>query len=102
MRANQDLTLRLSVIYFPENRSFDFPQKNACLFLFCKESRKNSKSAKMSEKFIETLQNNQTAFNLELEKNQLEKLSDYYELVRQNNSLLHLVAPSSEEEFGPG
>jgi 16S rRNA (guanine527-N7)-methyltransferase len=53
----------------------------------------------MTEKFIETIQNHQSAFGLKLEKNHLEKLADYYELVQKNNPLLHLVAPSSEEEF---
>jgi len=53
----------------------------------------------MSEKFIETIQNHQADFGLKLEKNHLEKLADYYELVQKNNPILHLVGPSSEEEF---
>jgi 16S rRNA (guanine527-N7)-methyltransferase len=53
----------------------------------------------MSEKFTETIQNLQSDFGLQLEKDQIEKLSDYYELVQKNNPLLHLVAPTSEEEF---
>jgi 16S rRNA (guanine527-N7)-methyltransferase len=53
----------------------------------------------MTEKFIETIQNHQSDFGLELEKIHLEKLADYYELVQKNNPILHLVAPASEEEF---
>src|SRR5215204_1072396 len=53
----------------------------------------------MSEKFIETIQNHQADFGLKLEKNHLEKLAGYYELVRKNNPILHLVGPTTEEEF---
>jgi len=53
----------------------------------------------MSEKFIETIRERQADFGLKLDENHLEKLAGYYELVRENNPLLHLVAPSSEEEF---
>lgn len=53
----------------------------------------------MNEKFIETIQNFQSVFGLELEKKGIEKLVAYYKLVQENNALLHLVAPSSEEEF---
>jgi 16S rRNA (guanine527-N7)-methyltransferase len=72
---------------------------NARRSLFCKYSRKISRNAKMPEKFIETIQNHQSDFGLQLEQSHLEKLSDYYELVRKHNPLLHLVAPSSAEEF---
>ena len=54
---------------------------------------------KTTEKFIETIQNHQSDFGLKLEENHLEKLADYYELIQENNPVLHLVAPSSEEEF---
>jgi len=77
----------------------DFPQKNACRFLFCNGGRKIFRNANMSENFIETIQTAQSDFGLHLENNQLEKLSDYYELVRRHNPLLHLVAPGSAEEF---
>ena len=53
----------------------------------------------MSEKFIETILNHQADFGVKLDAGQLEKLAGYYELVQKNNPLLHLVAPSSEEEF---
>ena len=53
----------------------------------------------MKEKFIESLQTFQAEFSLKLEKNQIEKLADYYELVQKNNEFLHLVAPSSAKEF---
>jgi len=53
----------------------------------------------MSEKFVETIQKFQSDFGLKLEKSQIEKLADYYELVQKHNPLLHLVAPASAEEF---
>ena len=53
----------------------------------------------MSEKFIETIENHQADFGLKLEPEQIEKLAVYYELVQKNNALLHLVAPSTTEEF---
>jgi 16S rRNA (guanine527-N7)-methyltransferase len=53
----------------------------------------------MTEKFTETIQNLQSDFGVRLENSHLEKLSVYYESVLQHNPLLHLVAPSSEEEF---
>lgn len=53
----------------------------------------------MTENFTEAIQNFQSDFGLRLEKTHLEKLSDYYELVQKHNPILHLVAPSSDEEF---
>lgn len=53
----------------------------------------------MTEKFTEAIRNFQSDFGLELDKDHLEKLSDYYELVRKHNPLLHLVAPVKDEEF---
>ena len=53
----------------------------------------------MTEKFTETIQNLQSDFGVRLEKSHLEKLSEYYESVQKHNPLLHLVAPTSEEEF---
>ncbi|MBS1797198.1 MAG: class I SAM-dependent methyltransferase [Acidobacteria bacterium] len=53
----------------------------------------------MEEKFIEAVGRNQHRFGLALEPSQIEKLAGYCRLVRQQNDLLHLVAPCSEEEF---
>ena len=53
----------------------------------------------MTEKFTETIENLQSEFGVRLEKSHLEKLSEYYESVQKDNPLLHLVAPTSEEEF---
>ena len=53
----------------------------------------------MTEKFIETIQDHQSDFGLKLEEDQIEKLADYYRLVQEHNPILHLVAPSTEEEF---
>jgi len=53
----------------------------------------------MTEEFIETIHNFQSAFGLKLADEHIKKLADYYELVQKNNPLLHLVAPCSEAEF---
>lgn len=53
----------------------------------------------MREKFIEAIEKYQADFGLNLPENKIEKQADYYELVQKHNPLLHLVAPSSEEEF---
>lgn len=53
----------------------------------------------MTEKFVETIQNHQSDFGLKLTSEALDKLFEYYRLVQKNNPILHLVAPSSEEEF---
>ena len=48
----------------------------------------------------EAIEKYQSEFGLELPAEKTEKLSRYYELVMQNNELLHLVAPSIDaEEF---
>lgn len=53
----------------------------------------------MRAEFIESIIRHQTAFDLNLGENTIAALADYYELVQANNPLLHLVAPSSPEEF---
>lgn len=53
----------------------------------------------MSEKLIEAILKFQSDFSIKLENDKLEKLAEYYESVQENNSILHLVAPCSEEEF---
>ena len=53
----------------------------------------------MREEFIESIKNHQTAFDLNLSEAAIDSLADYYELIQQHNAILHLVAPSSTEEF---
>lgn len=53
----------------------------------------------MRTKFIEAVKNNQNEFGLDLNDEKISLLAGYYELVMSNNDLLHLVAPSSEEDF---
>ena len=50
-------------------------------------------------KFIDALKHNQQSFNLSLDLEKLEKLADYYDLVRKHNEILHLVAPGEPENF---
>ena len=51
------------------------------------------------QKFISAVNINQAAFGLGLSVEAVEHLADYYELVQENNSLLHLVGPCSPVEF---
>lgn len=53
----------------------------------------------MSEKLIETIEKHQADYGLNLKKSVVEKLAAYYQLVEEHNPILHLVAPSTEEEF---
>jgi 16S rRNA (guanine527-N7)-methyltransferase len=51
------------------------------------------------EEFIQAIKTHQTAFELDLPEPAIERLADYYELVIEQNPLLHLVGPCSPEEF---
>ena len=49
--------------------------------------------------FSESIKANQAAFGLSLDDPQIQRLTDYYDLIQQNNQFLHLVAPMTAEEF---
>lgn len=49
--------------------------------------------------FIESLTARQPAFGLSLDDKTIGRLADYYELVQEHNPLLHLVGPSTPEDF---
>jgi 16S rRNA (guanine(527)-N(7))-methyltransferase RsmG len=49
--------------------------------------------------FTQALRSNQALFSVELPDDTVERLADYYELIREHNPLLHLVGPSSPSEF---
>src|SRR3981081_3736729 len=51
------------------------------------------------ERFSEALRQRATGFGVNLGNDDLERLSDYYELLLRWNARLHLVAPCSPEEF---
>lgn len=53
----------------------------------------------MREEFIESIQKHQNAFDLNLSESAINSLADYYEIIQEHNAILHLVAPSSAEEF---
>lgn len=53
----------------------------------------------MRQEFIEAINKNQAIFSIELSDETIEKLADYYELIQKHNEFLHLVAPSTAEEF---
>lgn len=53
----------------------------------------------MREEFIESIKNHQTSFEVNLAEEKINALADYYELIQKHNPILHLVAPSSAEEF---
>ena len=53
----------------------------------------------MRAQFVESIKTNQTAFGLSLDDRQISRLTDYYDLIQQNNEFLHLVGPMPAEEF---
>jgi 16S rRNA (guanine527-N7)-methyltransferase len=53
----------------------------------------------MQNEFIIAIKMHQAAFGLSLPDEQIEQLSQFYMLVQEHNSILHLVAPMSAEEF---
>jgi 16S rRNA (guanine527-N7)-methyltransferase len=50
-------------------------------------------------RFVAALEANQKDFGIDLSEKDLNNLSVYYEFIQKHNDLLHLVAPSSPEEF---
>lgn len=53
----------------------------------------------MNDEFIDTIRERQSAFGVSVPEEKISRLNDYFAVVRQHNSLLHLVAPCSAEEF---
>lgn len=66
-------------------------------FAFFAALRENSFG--MQNEFIDAIEKHQTAFDLNLSDEKIHALADYYELIQKHNALLHLVAPTSAEEF---
>lgn len=54
---------------------------------------------KMSNEFIEAIKTHQSVFGQNLPDEKISLLNDYFELIQENNEILHLVAPCSAEEF---
>ena len=53
----------------------------------------------MRSEFIKGLRDNQALFGTELADDAVERLADYYDLIQEHNEFLHLVAPTTPEEF---
>lgn len=53
----------------------------------------------MREEFIRSIKKYQAAFDLNLSENVIDALAVYYEIIQEHNAILHLVAPSTAEEF---
>lgn len=53
----------------------------------------------MRNEFIEAIKKYQSEFEINLTDEKISALADYYEIIQSNNEFLHLVAPSSAEEF---
>jgi 16S rRNA (guanine527-N7)-methyltransferase len=53
----------------------------------------------MRDDFVESIKKHQHLFSLHLNTEQAERLADYYDLVREQNESLNLVASSTAEEF---
>ena len=66
-------------------------------FAFFAALRENSFG--MQNEFSEAIEKHQAAFDLGLSDETINRLFDYYELIQKHNALLHLVAPTSAEDF---
>jgi 16S rRNA (guanine527-N7)-methyltransferase len=53
----------------------------------------------MRNEFIEAIEKHQAAFGVNLPDKKILALADYYEFIQKHNEILHLVAPSTAEEF---
>lgn len=53
----------------------------------------------MRERFISAINDNQSAYGIELDAQTVVRLADHYDLVMEHNPLLHLVGPCEPEEF---
>ncbi len=53
----------------------------------------------MRTAFLNTIENNSQIFGVAIDAAAAERLACYYELIREHDPLLHLVAPCSPEEF---
>ena len=53
----------------------------------------------MRKEFIKAFEKHQNTFGLNLSKENILALADYYEFVQKHNEILHLVAPCPPEEF---
>ena len=53
----------------------------------------------MRDQFVKSIEKFQPEFDLDLSDDKISVLADYYEFVLENNEFLHLVAPSTPEEF---
>ena len=53
----------------------------------------------MRTEFIKGLRDHEAAFDIELTDDAVERLADYYDLIQEHNEFLHLVGPSTPEEF---
>jgi 16S rRNA (guanine(527)-N(7))-methyltransferase RsmG len=58
-----------------------------------------SRKLPVREQFVSALRTNQELFAINLSNDSVDRLADYYELILEHNPLLHLVGPSSPEEF---
>lgn len=53
----------------------------------------------MRSEFIKGLKDKQSTFGIDLTDDAVERLADYYDLIQEHNQFLHLVGPSTPEEF---
>jgi 16S rRNA (guanine(527)-N(7))-methyltransferase RsmG len=74
----------------------DAPSKHPFFFAFYAALRE---TFSLRTEFIQAITANQAAFGLDLGRVQVERLADYYDLIQQHNPVLHLVGPSTAEEF---
>lgn len=53
----------------------------------------------MRKKFINAIVAHQSAFGVEISGERMQRLADYYDIIREHNEFLNLVGPSTPEDF---
>ena len=53
----------------------------------------------MRKELTSSIKSNQQTFGVDMNDETIERLADYYELIQEHNPILHLVGPSTPEEF---
>jgi 16S rRNA (guanine527-N7)-methyltransferase len=89
----------VEVRFFSSAPSFNFKFQIRVLSLFAFFASLRETFASMRGELIKSLKANQSAFGLDLAAETIERLADFYEIIEEHNSLLHLVAPCTAEEF---
>lgn len=75
------------------------PHFTAGISVLCNSGPVWVKIFSMRNEFVAAIAALQSEFGFEIEAERIERLADYYELIQEHNAILHLVGPSTAEDF---